>query len=284
MAMLATSAHRKPLILLWPLIAVAGFFGIPFVLLIRTSFARLDPARYEGSGWSLDSFASLLEPLVVNGLAFSVGLALIAATISMIVAFPATYFITRMSRRAQVAWLVGFLTTLALSEVLVTFTWQILLSKRAGISNIAVFLGLMDSPVSLTPNFWAVASCLVYLVIPFNVMTLYPGLSRIDSSYMEAAATMGAKPLNALLTVLIPLMRKPFASAYLTTVVLSIGSYVAPLILGGPSNWTIGVIISEVATQTQNLPHAAAIAIFLMFITGLLILVINKVGGKGYSL
>lgn len=269
--------------LLWPLFMIVAFFGVPFFLLLRVSLARRDPAFYQGSGWSLEAFATLFQPMVLNGLTFSLGLALTVATISMIVAFPATYFITRMSRRAQIAWLIGFLTTLALSEVLITFSWQIILSKRVGLSNIAVFLGLLDKPVSLAPSFLGVVGCLVYVVIPFNVMTIYPGLSRIDASYMEAASTMGATPLSAFFNVLVPLMRKPIATAYLTTVVMTVGAYVAPLVLGGPSNWTIGVIISEVAISAQNLPQASAIAVLLMLVTGAMILVINRIGGKGYT-
>lgn len=269
--------------LAWPFFMIVAFFGVPFVLLLRVSVARLDPAYYQGSGWSLDAMASLLQPMVLNGLAFSLWLALTVATLSMIIAFPATWLITRMSRKAQIVWLIGLLTTLALSEVLITFSWQIILSKRVGISNIAVFLGLLDKPVSLTPSFSGVVSCLIYVVIPFNVMTLYPGLSRMDSSYMEAASTMGATPLRAFFNVLLPLMRKPIATAYLTTLVMSIGAYVAPLVLGGPANWTIGVIISEVANSAQNLPQAAAIAVLLMVVTGAMILIINKVGGKGYT-
>jgi putative spermidine/putrescine transport system permease protein len=268
--------------LAWPLFMIVAFFGVPFALLLRVSVARVDPAYYQGSGWSLEAMASLFQPMVLNGLTFSLWLALTVATFSMIIAFPATYFITRMSRNAQIVWLIGLLTTLALSEVLITFSWQIILSKRVGISNIAVFLGLLDKPVSLTPSFYGVVSCLIYVVIPFNVMTIYPGLSRMDASYMEAASTMGATPIQAFFNVLLPLMRKPIATAYLTTVVMAIGAYVAPLVLGGPANWTIGVIISEVANSAQNLPQAAAIAVLLMLVTGAMILIIGKVGGKGY--
>ncbi len=269
--------------LAWPFFIIVAFFGVPFLLLLRVSVARLDPAYYQGSGWSLDAMASLFQPMVLNGLIFSLWLALTVATLSMIIAFPATWFITRMSRKAQIVWLIGLLTTLALSEVLITFSWQIILSKRVGISNVAVFLGLLDRPVSLTPSFFGVVSCLIYVVIPFNVMTLYPGLSRMDSSYMEAASTMGATPMRAFFNVLLPLMRKPIATAYLTTMVMSIGAYVAPLVLGGPANWTIGVIISEVANSAQNLPQASAIAVLLMLVTGVMILIINKIGGKGYT-
>ena len=270
-------------VLAWPLLLIVGFFAVPLFLLVRTSFARRDPAVYEGTGLTLDAYAQLAQPMVLNAVVFSVGLALIVATISVALAFPATYFITRLGRKAQIAWLVGFLSTLALSDVLITFSWQIILSKRVGLSHIAVLFGLLDKPVSLTPSFGAVIACIVYLVIPFNFMTLYPGLSRLDPSYMEAARTLGARPSRAFFTVLLPLMRRPLATAFLTTVVMTIGAYVAPLVLGGPSNWTIGVVISEVALSGQNLPMASAIAILLMAVSAGLVVAIGRIGGKGYA-
>jgi putative spermidine/putrescine transport system permease protein len=270
-------------VLAWPLVMIVGFFAVPLFLLFRVSVANRDPAVYEGTGFTLSGFGQLAQPMVLNALGFSVFLALLVATISVLIAFPATYFVTRLGRKGQVAWLIGFLSTLALSEVLITFSWQILLSKKAGLSNILVVLGFFEKTVSFAPSFWAVVVCMVYLVIPFNFITLYPGLSRIDASYMEAARTLGARPARAFFTVLMPLMRKPLATAFLTTVVMTIGAYIVPVVLGGPSNWTVGVVISEVAMTGQNLPLAAAIAILLMLIAGGMALSINKLGGKGYA-
>lgn len=280
---LPAARASRPWGLAWPLFMLVTFFGGPLFLLLRVSFANRDPAVYQGTGWSLHPYAELAQPLILKTLGLSVGLALTVAVISIVVAFPAVYFITRMHRRAQVAWLVFFLSTLALSEVLITFAWQILLSKRAGISNVAVFLGLLERPVSLAPSFWGVVSCLVYFVIPLNVITLYPGLSRLDPSYMEAARTMQAPPIKAFFNVLVPLMRRPIATAFLTSVVLTIGAYVSPLVLGGPSNWTIGVVISEIAVSGQNLPQAAAISVLFMAVTALLMVVIGRAGGRGYT-
>ncbi len=269
--------------LLWPLAMLAAFFAVPLFLLFRVSVANRDPAVYAGTGFTLDGFGQLAQPMVTNALVFSIFLSLLVATISMLVTFPATYFITRLGKKAQVAWLIGFLSTLALSEVLITFSWQVLLSKKAGLSNIAVMLGMMESSVSLAPSFGAVVACIIYLVIPFNFITLYPGLSRVDPSYLEAARTLGARPSRAFFTVLLPLMRKPIATGFLTTVVMTIGSYIVPVVLGGPANWTVGVVISEVAMTGQNLPLAAAIAILLMLISAGMALTIQRLGGKGYA-
>ena len=270
-----------PAILAWPFVVLVSFFGVPFYMLFRVSFAHFDPVVYMGTGWSYESYLALTQPFILEKMAFSLWLAISVAVVSILVSFPATYFIVLQSKGAQVSWLVGLLATLAFSEVLITFAWQILMSRNAGISNLFVRLGFLDKPVSLSPSFCAVVTCLSYVTIPLNVMALYPGLSRLDPSLMEAARTLGAKPHRAFFNILIPLMRKSIATAFLMTIVFSVGAYVAPLVLGGPTNWTIGVVISELAISAQNLPQAAAVSVLLLVATIALVVVVGKVGLKG---
>ena len=281
-AAVATGAARPSMLaLVWPLIMVGVFVAVPFVLLVRTSFARLDPAVAEGVGFSLHPYGRLLQPMVMDAIVFSVVLAFIVATVSLLVAFPAAWSIAGMSRRAQVAWLIALLTTFALSEVLITFAWQILLSKKAGLSNLAVMVGLLDKPVSLLPSFGGVIACITYMVIPFNILTLYPAMSRFDHSYLEAARIMGARPLRRLFSVILPLLVKPLSAAWTMSLVFTLGSYVAPLVLGGPKNWTIGVVISETAMGGHNIPMAAAISMLLLIVTLVLIVGVMTLGRRG---
>lgn len=155
-----------PLALLYSAAALAAFFALPFLMLLRVSLARRDPSVYQGTGLTLEGYTRLADPLVTNAILNTLGLALVVATISILIAVPATYLISRMDRRPQVAWLLGLLTTLALSEVLVTFSWQVLLSRRAGLSNILVWLGLFEEPLSLSPSYGALVACLVYVASP----------------------------------------------------------------------------------------------------------------------
>lgn len=269
-------------LLVWPTVAIGFGLIAPMLLLLRTSVAQRDPAQYQGSGFTLDTYGHLLQPLIVNSVTFSVGLALTVASISIIIAFSSAYLIAQLTQRAQTAWLIGILSTLALSEVLVTFAWQILMSRRAGISNIGVWLGLLTEPVSLAPSLGAVIACVTYYIFPFSFMTLYPGVSRLDPALMEAARTMGSHPVGAFFRVIVPNMRRPLVAAFAITTILTLGAFVPPLVLGGPRNWTIGVVISEVALSGQNLPLAAAISVLLMAVAVGLVLGLGRLAaGKG---
>jgi putative spermidine/putrescine transport system permease protein len=264
------------LLLLWPGVAVGAGLVLPLFLLLRTSFANRDPAVYQGSGFGLAAYNQLVQPVIVNSVLFSVVLALVVACISILIAFSAAYFIIQQSKKAQTAWLIGILSTLSLSEVLIAFAWQVMMSRRAGVTNLGVWLGFLQEPMSLAPSLGAVIGCVTYFVFPFSFITLYPGLSRLDQSLTEAARTMGSHPVGAFFKVVVPNMRRALVTSFALTMVMTLGAFVAPIVLGGPSNWTIGVVISEVALSGQNLPLAAAISVLLMFVSLALVLGLGR--------
>lgn len=247
-----------------PALFLAILSLIPVFLLLQLSFAHHDRGGLWSPGFELTQYAQLFTPLFLRVAGFSVLTAVVAALISVSLALPAAYFISRMKRRAQVAWLVGLLGTLSLSEVLIVFSFQVLLSGGGSLVKALVGLGLMSDAHSLYPNFWAVLTCLVYVVLPYIILFLYPAASQLDDDIPAAAATMGASPVRAFLTVTLPILRGPVLSALLLVVIWTIGAYLTPLVLGRPQHWTIGIIISSSAMTTGNLPLAAAQAVALV--------------------
>jgi putative spermidine/putrescine transport system permease protein len=258
---------RQIVVLAWPTFAISCFFVVPFFLLLKVSLAHRDESALWGPGFELTHYVEMLDPTVLDTLVFSGALAILVAVISGAVAFPFTYFITRMHRRAQIAWLILLLSTLSLSEVLIAFSWQVMLAKRVGLSNVLVWLGLLAEPESLSPNFGAVLSCLVYLVVPFTVLLLYPALARLDRDLTEAARTLGATPLRVFFTVVLPMMRGPLISTSIVASIFTLGAYVAPSVLGRPEHWTIAILIGKAALTGGNLPFAAAMAVLLLTAT-----------------
>jgi len=247
-----------------PTLMVLALCVVPILILLQLSVAHRDEGALWSPGFEATQYRLLLDPLFLRVAAFSFATAILTAAIAVTVAFPTAYFISRMRRRAQVAWLVGLLSTLSLSEVLIVFSFQVLLSGSGGLVKTLVALGLMDSPHSLYPNFIAVVVGLVYLVLPYIILFLYPAASQLDDDIPAAAATMGASPVRTFLTVTLPIVRGPLISAATLVVIWTVGSYLTPLVLGRPQHWTIGVHISTAAMTTGNLPLAAARAVGLV--------------------
>jgi putative spermidine/putrescine transport system permease protein len=266
----ATNRLRLSALLAWPTVATLLLTVVPLVMLLRISVAPTDITAPWGSGYSWAAYRSLMDTDAGRSLLQSLQMALIVAALSTLLGYPLTYFITRMPQRPQVAWMVFLLATLTLSDVLIAFAWQVMLSKRIGVSKLLVMLNLMSQPDSLTPSVGAVIACLVYLVMPFTVLTLYPTLADLEPALVEAARTMGASPGRAFWTVVLPATRAPTVMAFVLAIVLTLGSYVPPIALGRPEHWPMSVLIGNAALAGHDLPRAAAMSVVLLIFTVLL--------------
>ena len=260
-----TTGKRGPwLLLAYPSIMIGIFFLIPFSLIVAVSVAHQLPEGYYQPGLELTHYSRFLSPVFINTAIFSVSVSALVAGICLLLGFPFTYFITRLRRRYQVMWLVYILAQLSLSEVLIAFSWQVLLSRTAGVTNILAWLGIIERSFSLYPSFGAVIVALTYLVLPFSVLILYPPMSRLDSEITEASRTLGASPLRTFFSVVIPILRPAIVATGITMFVFTLGAVLIPQVLGRPQHWTLSVLITDQAIFQSNLPFAAAMAIFLL--------------------
>ncbi len=265
----------------------------PFVLVGVISFGdKIDGASWQW-GLSLASYqrfflgfewperASFVYPVK---LWFSIYYATLAAALAIALAFPFTWLLTRQSRRAQTVWLVLILASLSLSEVFVVMGWDVMLSGRSGLPALARGIGLTEwlklngwmpllqewdlaNPRDLkfkTSTFATVAT-MTYLVWPYAVILLYPSLSRLDPSLVEAARTMGARPLTVVRTVVIPCIRLPAIGAFLLLFVYHLGTYVTVTVFAEPSRQTLTVTIYDaVRGATLDAPFGAAQSVVLL--------------------
>jgi len=263
----------------YPAIMLGIFFIIPFATMVVVSFFQRQPGGFYNPIFDLNNYKNLFTPLFGRVLAFSLFLSGLSAAICVVIGFPFTYFLTRMRRRTQVIWLIFLLSVLSLSEVIIGFAWSLLLSRTAGISNLLVWLGLMAAPVSWSPSFGALLIGMCYIAFPYTVLVLYPSLSRLDPNLPEAAQTLGASPLRTFFTVVVGALRNSIVAVFIMVFVFTLGAYLLPQILGRPQHWTLSVLITDQAIYQSNMPMAAAMAIFFMTVS-LMLVVLTTLSAK----
>lgn len=251
----------------FPAIMLIVFFVVPFSTMIAVSFFRRDPAGFYSVDFVFDNYGRFLSAFFGGVLGFSLMLAIMVAAICVAIAFPFTWLLAQASRRAQIVWLVALLSVLSLSEVIIGFAWSTLFSRTAGITNLFVWLGLMEAPQALMPGFGAVLTAMVYQALPYTVLVLYPAIVRLDPTLLEAARTLGASPVRAFLNVVVPALRNTIVATLIMVFVFALGSYLLPQILGRPQHWTLSVLITDQAIYQSNMPFAAAMAVFLVLIS-----------------
>lgn len=246
---------------------LAAFFVVPFGIMIAISFYHRVQGGFYEPAFEFANYERFLTAFFGGVLGFSLGLSGLVAVIAVVLAFPFTWLLARQRRKVQVVWLVFLLSVLSLSEVIIGFAWSTLFSKTAGITNLLVALGLMAEPVALYPSFGAVLTGMVYQAFPYTVLVLYPALSRLDPTLVEAARTLGASPLRAFFNVIVPSLRNTILATVIMVFVFALGSYLLPQLLGRPQQWTLSVLITDQAIYQSNMPFAAAMAVFLVLVS-----------------
>ena len=270
------------LMVAYPSVMLGAFFLVPFAIMVAHSFYE----RIEGAqsgyapGFELTHYARFFSPLFIERVLVSIEFASIAAFLSVIVAFPFTYFLSRFDRKLQVVTLVFILSVLSLSEVIVAYSWSVLLSRTAGISNLFVFLGFMEKPTSWTPGYAAVLFGLTYFNLPFATLIMYPQCTRLDRGLTEAAQTLGASPIRTFFSVVVPLLWPTILTAFIVLFVFTMGAFVTPQWLGRPEHGMFAIFIGDQALTRGNIPFAAALSMFFMAITLVLVAITVWLGKK----
>ena len=261
-------------------VMIGIFFIIPFALILMASVAVKTPAGDFNYGFDLEHFERFFTWFYVERAIFSAVLCASISVISLLIAFPFTYLLTTFTERAKTLWLIYILAQLSLSEVLIAFSWQVLLSRTSGLGNILEFLGIVEKSFAMAPSAGAVVAALVYLAVPFAVLLLYPALSRMDRSLVEAARTMGSSTVGAFFRVVMPVNRSALVSSSVTIFVLTLGAIIVPQVLGRPQHWTLSVMITDQAIFNFNVPFASALAVVLLLISGSVVAAVMKFGGE----
>ncbi|MCJ9754681.1 ABC transporter permease [Neorhizobium sp. BETTINA12A] len=254
-----------------PLFFPAGmlivFFVVPFATMIAVSFFQREQGGFYTPAFVFDNYARFLSLFFGKVLGFSLFLAIAVAITCVVIGIPFTYLLSRSARKIQVVWLVALLSILSLSEVMIGFAWSTLFSRTAGVTNLFVWLGLMAQPQALTPSFGAVMTAMTYQAFPYTVLVLYPALVRLDPTLTEAARTLGASPVKAFFTVVVPALRNTILATLIMVFIFALGCYLLPQLLGRPQQWTLSVLITDQAVYQSNMPFAAAMAVFLVLVS-----------------
>jgi len=271
-------------LILYPIGMLVVFFLIPLGMLIVFSFYHHPSGGFYEPAFSLENYVRFFsKSLYLKRLAFTVEISSLTAILCLILGYPFTYYLTRMASRKRL-YTTLVISTLWLSYIIRSYAWTVLLSRNAGISNFFVWLGLLKHPTSYTPGLMAVIIGMVYVFLPFMILTLYGSLKSINPEYEEASFNLGAGPLKTFWNVVLPLSKDGIISGSFLVFILAMGAYVVPSILGKPKQWTMAIIIGDQATYESNVPFGAAMALILMFFAIAIIWVISRLSGtKGLA-
>jgi spermidine/putrescine transport system permease protein len=197
----------------------------------------------------------------------SVVLSLIATIAVIALAYPMAYFLAFRVTRGKVIWLIVITLPFWTSYLLRVFAWKLILGFNGVINSGLISLGLIREPLEfLLYNPVSVVITLAHSWVVFAILPIYVSLEKIDRSLIEAARDLGDRPAECFLRVTLPLSMPGTIAAALLVFIPTVGDYVTPTLVGGPSGIMIGNSIQTLFGKANDGPLGAAVSIVMMLV------------------
>jgi len=275
----------------FPYLWLLLFFLTPFAIILKISLAdpvvALPPFTplldWAAEGWqrihvTLDNYLFLFEDRYYAIIYLSsIKLAAISTLLCLLLGYPMAYFIARQPQRRRNLLLLGVILPFWISFLLRVYAWIGLLNTHGVINSFLLWLGVIDQPLSLIYNDFAVYLGIVYSYLPFMILPLYANLEKQDLDLLDAAADLGAKRWRVFVDVTLPLSRPGIIAGCLLVFIPAIGEFIIPALLGGSDTLMIGRALWDEFFINRDWPVASAVSVVLLLILVLPMMWFQKV-------
>lgn len=270
------------LLLPGPLGWMIGFYLVPLGILLIHAFWSVDYLTIDHT-LTLKNirtfFNSELYPRVFLR---TVGMAAAVTATDIVLAFPLAYFLAKRVRRNRELLLVLVIFPLWSSYLVRVFAWKTLLGTNGILNSFLIWTGILNEPASFllySKTAMYITFCHVWL--PFMILPLYTILERIPNSLLEASFDLGGNGFNALRRVILPLAMPGVLAGSLSVFSLTMGDYITPTLLGGPSDQMMGRIIADQFGTANNWPLGAALILPVLVTVSAVLWFAGRFGAMG---
>jgi len=194
----------------------------------------------------------------------------------IVIGYPLAYFLSQIPRKYVGLFMLTVLLPFWTSLLVRTYAWLVMLQRNGLINNFAIDLGIWDAPVKLAHNLNGTLIGMVHIMLPFLVLPLYAAMRRIDRHALQAAANLGATPVQAFWQIFVPLSLPGVVAGSLIVFVLCLGFYVTPAVLGGGKVILVSMQITAILEDQFNWGAASALGVVLLVSTFAVLLVASR--------
>jgi spermidine/putrescine transport system permease protein len=288
----------RALLLTPAMLTILVFMVAPLCFVGVYSF--LTPGTYGGVVWefSTEAYIQFLferdfldETLVFTSSYLSIygrsiGQALVATVACLAIGFPTAYFMATRPEHQRNVWV--FLVTVPYwVNLLIRTVSMLFIIRDEGPLNAALqAVGIIDEPIRIAYTDFAIGLGLVYSYLPFMVLPIYAAIERFDFRLVEAAYDLYADRWTILRKVILPITLPGIVAGSLLVFVPSLGSFIAPDLLGGGKHLMIGNLVALQFQGSRNWPFGSAAAVILMTLVLIALMVLiwlknrNRVEGR----
>ncbi|MEZ5805845.1 MAG: ABC transporter permease [Rhizobiaceae bacterium] len=245
------------LLLLPALFLLGGWFVLPIGQLLTLSLG--------GAGGPFSAYAELIGSAVYRQVFLNtLKLSVIVTIICVLLAYPAAYLLTRLKGMWFAVALYCVLVPFWISVLVRTFSWMLLLERNGPVNSLLVASGLVDGPIPLLFNNFSVYLGMVHVLLPYALLPIYASMLRVDGRLLQASEGLGASSRTTFLRVYLPLTMPGVMAGGAFVLLLALGFYITPALLGSLQNVTAAMLIDNFVNERLVWPLAAAASFVLL--------------------
>src|SRR5579863_5116600 len=251
-----------------PILWVGLFLLLPYALMFAHSFWSVRDGLLVHQ-WNLENYKTLFEkPVYLEVLLRTMRIAASVTFCSLLLGYPLAYYLSfHASARKELLYQL-VIVPLWVSYLVRGYAWKTILGSDGVLNGFLQYLHITREPVGfLLYSPFAVIVMLTHIYTPFVFLPIYASLEHIPRPLVEASHDLGANRLATFFRVILPLSMPGLLAGATFAFVLSLGDFLAPLLVGGPSGTMIANIVQSLFGAAYDWPLGAAISVCILLIT-----------------
>ena len=268
-------------IFIFPVIIYTVFLiALPIAYIGIISFFKSDSYGGMINTFTLQNYIELFDAVYLKIFLQSALVAVATTIICILISYPFVLAVTHKSKRIQQILMTLVMVPFLTNSLIRMYGWIVLLRKSGVINQLLTGMNIIEEPLSLMYNSFGIIVGMIYTLLPFMILPLYSSVSTIDKSLLEASSDLGASKWSRFKNIILPQSIPGLFNGALMVFTPALGYFFIVDILGGGKMMILGNLIKNQFLTARNWPFGAAISIFLIVITYLLISIYRKLGGK----
>ena len=262
------SRAYKAVVAVPPLLWVVTFLLLPYALLLCYSFWSVSPDQIILHSWTLDNYRELFRVNVYwQTILRSMWIAARVTIFSLLLGYPLAYYLSFHAGKRKDLFYQLVIIPLWVSYLVRAYAWKTILGSDGVLNTLLQYVHATHHPLDfLLYSPFAVVLTLTHIYTPFAFLPIYASLDHIPRNLVEASHDLGASPRQTFWRVIFPLSIPGVLAGATFAFVLSLGDFLAPMLLGGPSGIMISNIVVSLFGAAYNWPLGAAISFCMMLL------------------
>jgi spermidine/putrescine transport system permease protein len=251
-----------------PLLWVGLFLLLPYTLMFAHSFWTVRDGMLVHQ-WNLRNYHTLLSnPVYVSVLFRTMRIAASVTLFSLLLGYPLAYYLSFHAGPRKELLYQLVIVPLWVSYLVRGYAWKTILGSDGVLNGFLQYLHITHEPVGyLLYSPFSVVLMLTHIYTPFVFLPIYAALEHIPRPLVEASQDLGANPRSTFFRVILPLSMPGLLAGATFAFVLSLGDFLAPLLVGGPSGTMIANIVQSLFGAAYDWPLGASLSVCILIIT-----------------